>query len=30
MEWEYFVEEVPSSATGDGIEKLLTDLGLGG
>jgi hypothetical protein len=30
MEWEYFVEEISPSSTGDDIEKLLADLGLGG
>ncbi len=30
MEWEYFVEEVPPSAKGEDIEKILSDLGDGG
>jgi hypothetical protein len=30
MEWDYVVEEVKCSATGEDIEKLLSDLGCGG
>jgi hypothetical protein len=29
MEWDYFVEEISPSATGDDIEKVLCDAGNG-
>ena len=30
MEWEYFVEQVKPTTTGDDLEKALADLGDGG
>jgi hypothetical protein len=30
IEWDYIVEEVPSNASAHDLEKLLSELGLGG
>jgi hypothetical protein len=30
MEWDYFVDDIEPNATGDDIEAVLTDAGLGG